>query len=98
MISGLAGVEKTSIARIPALVCGAGANRWSGELMKLIKFTAEDGDWLAINADQIEHVRYRQASADSISKVEIMFVGNPERTLFEGRMAEKFWELLSEQQ
>lgn len=65
--------------------------------MKLIKFKGEDGDWLAINADQIEHVRYRQASADSISQVEIMFVGNPERTLFEGRMAEEFWEILSEQ-
>lgn len=66
--------------------------------MKLIKFMGEGGDWLAINGDQIEHVRYRQASADSLSQVEIMFVGNPERTLFEGRMAEEFWELLSKQQ
>ncbi|HEY9402681.1 MAG TPA: hypothetical protein VIQ24_08295 [Pyrinomonadaceae bacterium] len=66
--------------------------------MKLIKFKGEGGDWLAINADQIEHARYRQASADSISRVEIMFVGNPERTLFEGRVAEEFWEILSEQQ
>jgi hypothetical protein len=66
--------------------------------MKLIKFKGHDGDWLAVNADQIEHVRYRQAEADSISQIEIMFVGNPERTLLEGRMAEEFWELLSEQQ
>jgi hypothetical protein len=66
--------------------------------MKLIKLTGEDGDWLAINADQIEHVRYRRAAADSISQVEIMFAGNPERTLFEGRLAEEFWQLLSEQQ
>jgi hypothetical protein len=63
--------------------------------MKLIKFMEEGGDWLAINGDHIEHVRYRRASADSLSQVEIMFVGNPERTLFEGRMAEEFWELLS---
>jgi hypothetical protein len=66
--------------------------------MKLIKLKGEDGDWLAINEDLIEHVRYRQATADSVSQVEIMFVGNPERTLFEGRLAEEFWRLLSEQQ
>jgi hypothetical protein len=66
--------------------------------MKLIKFMEEGGDWLAINEDQIEHVRYRQAAADSLSQVEIMFVGNPERTVFEGRMAEEFWKLLSAQQ
>lgn len=66
--------------------------------MKLIKFKGEGGDWLAINGEQIEHVRYRQAAEDSISQVEIMFVGNPERTLFEGRIAEEFWELLTETQ
>ncbi|HZH30688.1 MAG TPA: hypothetical protein VEY11_07980 [Pyrinomonadaceae bacterium] len=66
--------------------------------MKLIKFKGVDGDWLAINSDLIEHVRFRQAAEDSISQVEIMFVGNPERTLFKGRMAEEFWELLSKQQ
>jgi hypothetical protein len=66
--------------------------------MKLIKLKGDDGDWLAINEDKIEHVRYRRAAADSVSQVEIMFVGNPERTLFEGRMAEEFWEVLSEQQ
>jgi len=65
--------------------------------MKLIKLMGEDGYWLAINADQIEHVRYRPATTHNISQVEIMFVGNPERTLFEGRMAEQFWEFLSEQ-
>jgi hypothetical protein len=65
--------------------------------MKLIKLMEESGDWLAINGEQIEHVRYRQA-ADSVSQVEIMFVGNPERTLFEGRMAEEFWELLCAQE
>jgi hypothetical protein len=65
--------------------------------MKLIKFMGEDGYWLAINADQIEHVRYRPATAHNISQVEIMFVGNPERTLFDGSTAEQFWELLSEQ-
>jgi hypothetical protein len=66
--------------------------------MKLIKLKGEDGDWLAINEELIEHVRYRQAAAENISQIEIMFVGNPERTLFEGRMAEEFWELLSKQQ
>jgi hypothetical protein len=66
--------------------------------MKLIKLKGEDGDWLAINEELIEHVRYRRATADRISQVEIMFVGNPERTLFEGRLAEEFWELLSAQQ
>jgi hypothetical protein len=67
--------------------------------MKLIKLKGEDGDWLAINEDLIEHVRYRRATVmDSISQVEIMFVGNPERTIFEGRLAEEFWQLLSEQQ
>lgn len=65
--------------------------------MKLIKFMGEDGYWLAINADHIEHVRYRPAATDNISQVEIMFVGNPERTLLEGRMAEQFWEVLFEQ-
>ena len=65
--------------------------------MKIIKFMGEDGYWLAINADLIEHVRYRPATANNISQVEIMFVGNPERTLFEGHMAEEFWELFSEQ-
>jgi hypothetical protein len=66
--------------------------------MKLIKLTGENGDFLAINEELIEHVRYRRAATDSVSQVEIMFVGNPERTLFEGRMAEEFWRLLSEQQ
>ena len=66
--------------------------------MKLIKCKDESGDWLAINEDHIEHVRYRPAAADSFSQLEIMFVGNPERTLFEGRLAEEFWELLSAQQ
>lgn len=65
--------------------------------MKLIKFMGEDGYWLAINTEQIEHVRYRAATAHNISQVEIMFVGNPERTIVEGRMAEQFWELFSEQ-
>ncbi len=66
--------------------------------MKLIKFTGEDGDWLAINAEQIEHVRYHPATVPHLSRVEIMFAGNPARTVFEGRMAENFWELLTEQQ
>jgi hypothetical protein len=66
--------------------------------MKLIKLKGENGDWLAINEELIEHVRYRRGAADSISEVEIMFVGNPERTIFEGRLAEEFWQLLSEQQ
>ena len=67
--------------------------------MKLIKITGEDGYLIAINADQIEHVRYRPAASDAeVSQVEIMFVGNPERTLFNGRVAERFWEILTEQQ
>lgn len=65
--------------------------------MKLIKFMGEDGDWLAINADHIEHVRYHPATDRNIAQVEIMFVGNPERTLFEGEIAERFWKLFSEQ-
>lgn len=65
--------------------------------MKLIKVMGDDSYWLAINADQIEHVRYRPATVNNISEVEIMFVGNPERTFFEGRIAEQFWELLSDQ-
>ncbi len=64
--------------------------------MKLIKFKGEDGDWLAINVDLIEHVRYRAATAQNVARVEIMFVGNPERTLLEERVAEQFWELFSE--
>ncbi len=64
--------------------------------MRLIKFKGDDGEWLAINVDQIEHVRYRPATAHNISQVEIMFAGNPERTLFEGRLAEQCWELLAE--
>ncbi len=66
--------------------------------MKVIKFMGEGGYWLAINADQIEHVRYHPAKDQNISQVEIMFVGNPERTHFEGHMAEEFWELFSEQE
>lgn len=65
--------------------------------MKLIKLMGTDGYWLAINEEQIEHVRYSPPTAENISQVEIMFVGNPERTLFEGSVAEQFWELLSEQ-
>jgi hypothetical protein len=65
--------------------------------MRLIKFKGDDGQWLAINADQIEHVRYRPATApDDISQVEIMFAGNPERTLFIGPLAEQCWELLAD--
>ena len=66
--------------------------------MKLIKVAGDDGDWLAINADQIEHARYRPATDDHVAQVEIMFAANPERTFFEGRVAEEFWELLNEQQ
>ncbi len=65
--------------------------------MKLIKFMGEDGDWLAINAEQIEHGRYRPATAPNNSQVEIMFAGNAARTIFEGHTAEQFWELLAEQ-
>lgn len=64
--------------------------------MRLIKFMGDDGQWLAINTDQIEHVRYRPATAQNISQIEIMFAGNPERTIFEERLAEQCWELLSE--
>ncbi len=66
--------------------------------MKLIKFEGDDGVCLAINAEQIEHVRYHPPTAASTAQVEIMFVGNPERTLFIGHMAEQFWELLTAQQ
>ncbi len=54
------------------------------------------GYWLAINVDLIEHVRYRAATAQNVSQVQIMFVGNPERTFLEERVAEQFWELFSE--
>ncbi len=67
--------------------------------MNLIKITGEGGYLIAINADQIEHVRYCPATGNGdISQVEIMFVGNPERTLFDGYVAEQFWEILTEQQ
>ena len=65
--------------------------------MKFIRIEGDDGYWLVINADQIEHARYRPANTTQVSQVEIMFAGNPERTFFEGRMAERLWELLGEQ-
>ncbi|MFN2454475.1 MAG: hypothetical protein ABR577_09665 [Pyrinomonadaceae bacterium] len=63
--------------------------------MNFIKVTAEDGHLLAINADQIEHVRYRPATNDnSVAEIEIMFAGNPERAFFSGSVAVEFWTLL----
>lgn len=65
--------------------------------MNFIKVTAEDGYILAINADQIEHVRYYPAThEESAPRIEIMFVGNPERTFFDGQIAEQLWEILFE--
>jgi len=76
-----------------------GTTHYIEENVNLIKITGEDGYLLAINADQIEHVRYRPATGnEDVSRVEIMFVGNPERTLFDGRVAEQFWKILTEQQ
>lgn len=66
--------------------------------MNIIKIIGEDGYLLAINIDQIEHVRYRPATGnEEVSQVEIMFAGNPERTLFDGHVAEQFWEILTSQ-
>lgn len=66
--------------------------------MNFINITEDGGDFLAINADKIEHVRYRPAEgSEDVSRIEIMFVGNPERAFFDGRVAEQLWSRLTEQ-